>query len=266
MKKRRMRRWVGSILPVLVCLLLLLPTGARAADGGVYFPACAWDEASLVDGLRSVGAEYSFDYRAEIAHANGYREYQGTAAQNTALLWLLRNGALRRPEGEPGPLGTNLGRVRFLHQARRTCKATAAAMALNLLSGRDDFGTADLGGSCCRGLEGETYTGSDGQTYRAVYKTDGYEGSLGELTGAIDDALAAGLPIAAAVHSVRGGTQHHWVLVLGRSGEDWLIADPAWAGSGSIEENAMTLASRGYAWGLADYETPHYGYIAFVRG
>jgi hypothetical protein len=67
----------------------------------------------------------------------------------------------------------------------------------------------------------------------------------------------------AAVHSVKGGTQHHWLLVLGRSGDDYLIADPAGAGSGSIEENADTLSSRGYAWGLADYDAMHYGYITF---
>ena len=70
MKKRnRIRKAAGGAL-CLVCLLFLLPEGASAAEENC-FPACAWDEPSLVDGLRSVGAEYSFDYRAEIAHANG---------------------------------------------------------------------------------------------------------------------------------------------------------------------------------------------------
>ena len=74
MKKRnRIRKAAGGAL-CLVCLLFLLPEGVSAAEENC-FPACAWDEASLVDGLRSVGAEYSFDYRAEIALANGYREY-----------------------------------------------------------------------------------------------------------------------------------------------------------------------------------------------
>ena len=264
MKKRRLKRMLGAAA-CLVCLMLLLPMAAWAAESGPCFPACAWNEPSLVDGLRSVGAAYSFDDRAEIARANGYREYQGTAAQNTALLYRLRCGALRRPPAAPCLLTANAGRVGFLTQESKTCKATAAAMALNLLTGSDAYSTADLGGSCCRGLDGETYTGSDGHTYRAVYKTDGYEGSLRELTKAIDGALDAGLPIVAAVHSAKGGTQHHWVLVLGRSGGDYLIADPAWAGSGSMEENAVTLSSRGYAWGLEDYETPHYGYIAFVK-
>ncbi len=263
MKKRNRIGKAGTAAALLLCLLLLLPMGAGAAEEGVYFPACGEGYTSLVDALKSVGAESSFDFRAEIAACNGYRDYRGTAGQNRALLWLLRNGALRRPAGTTPP-EANQGGVAFLRQEPKTCKATAVAMALNLLQGADKYGTADLGGSCCRGLDGETYTGSDGHTYRAVYKTDGYEGSLGELTGAIDDALAAGLPIVAAVHSLRGGTRHHWVLILGRSGGDWLIADPARAGSGSIADNAVTLSSRGYALGLADYETMHYGYVTFL--
>lgn len=265
MKKQNFKKKAVGAAACLMCLLFLLPAGVRAAESGPCFPACAWNETSLVDGLRSVGADCSFAYRTEIALANGYRDYAGTAAQNTALLYRLRCGALRRPPAAPGLLTVNSGRVGFLRQEPKTCKATAAAMALNLLTGSDAYSTADLGGSCCRGLDGETYTGSDGHTYRTVYKTDAYVGSLRELTKAIDGALDAGLPIVAAVHSAKGGTQHHWVLVLGRSGGDYLIADPAGAGSGSMEENAVTLSSRGYAWGLADYETPHYGYIAFVK-
>ena len=32
-----------------------------------------------------------------------------------------------------------------------------------------------------------------------------------------------------------------------------------------VADNAVTLSSRGYAWGLADYDVVHYGYIAFVK-
>jgi hypothetical protein len=265
MEKRRLRRRPGIAAAFLVCLLLLLPTGTRAAGSAGYFPACAWSETSLVDGLRSVGADSSFGYRAEIALANGYREYRGTAWQNTALLYRLRCGALRKPKTELAPLFANQKAAAFLCQEPRTCKATAAAMALNLLTGRDDYCTEGLGGDCCQSIEGMVFTGSDGQTYKAVYKTDGYEGSLSEAEAAIDAALALGVPAVAAVHSTAGGTRHHWVLVLGRSGGDWLIADPARAGSGSIADNAVTMASRGYALGLADYDVVHYGYIAFVK-
>lgn len=263
MEKRKLRRRTGIAAAFLVCLLLLLPTGTRAAGGAGYFPACAWTEDSLVDGLRSIGADCSFGYRAEIALANGYRDYAGTAGQNTALLYRLRHGVLRKPKPDPAPLYANQGSSPFLRQGHKTCKATTVAMALNLLTGRDDYCTEGLGGDCCRSIDGETFTGSDGHTYEAVYKTDGYGGSLGELEAAMESALALGVPIAAAVHSTRGGTQHHWVLILGRSGGDWLIADPARAGSGSIADNAVTLSSRGYALGLADYENLHYGYITF---
>lgn len=264
MKKRRSIRRLGKAAVCLFCLMLLLPTSTLASKGGGCFPACAWSEDSLVDGLRSIGADCSFGYRAEIALANGYRDYAGTAGQNTALLYRLRHGVLRKPKSDPAPLYANQGSSPFLRQGHKTCKATAVAMALNLLTGRDDYCTEGLGGDCCRSIDGETFTGSDGHTYEAVYKTDGYGGSLGELEATMESALELGVPIAAAVHSTQGGTQHHWVLILGRSGGDWLIADPARNGSGSIAANAVTMASRGYALGLADYETVHYGYVTFL--
>jgi hypothetical protein len=262
MKKRNKIKNAAGVVLCLACLLCLLPKRAFAAEAGC-FPACGGGYVSLVDALLSVSAEASFDYRARIAEANGYRDYRGTAGQNRALLFLLRAGQLKRPEKPLAPLFGNQNSTAFLAQERKTCKATALAMALNLLTGRNDFGTADLGGSCCRSIDGEKYLGSDGITYQGVYKTDRYAGSLSELTNSIDEALDAGIPIVAAVHSTKGGTQHHWVLILGRSGEDYLIADPACAGSGSIEENAVTLSSRGYALGLADYDAMHYGYITF---
>ncbi len=258
MKKRRMKRAAAAAL---LCLLLM--PGKALAGEETCFPACDRDCPSLVDALEGLGADSSFEARREIALANGYREYQGTAGQNIALLWLLRHGALRRPEADAGPLERNRELVAFLPQKPRACKATALAMALNLLAGRDEYSAAGLGGGCCRSVDGETFSDGSGHTFRGVYRTDLYEGSLGELTAAIDEALALGLPIVAPVHSTRGGTKHHWVLILGRSGEDYLIADPALELSGSIEECAVTMASRGYAWGLADYDAMHYGYVTF---
>lgn len=265
MKQRTTQRKILPLGLCLLCLLLLLPGRALAADTGDCFPACGWDTPSLADALRSVGADSSFAFRAEIARANGYRDYQGTAEQNTALLYRLRNGRLRRPASDMGPLAVNQAKVCFLRQEARTCKATAVAMAMNLLRGGDFFDTSDMGGTCCRGIGGEKITGSDGRTFTGVYKTDAYAGSLKELTEAVEKALAAGIPIVAPVHSVRGGTQHHWVLVLGRSGGDYLIADPARRGSGTVADNAVTMASRGYAFGLSDEDGMHYGYVTFLR-
>ncbi len=255
--RTRRRIFTGALC--LLILLLLLPGRALASEREGCYPPCAGTCQSLVDGLISVGADASFEARTVIAGANGISDYRGEAGQNIALLKLLKQGLLRRP----APLAANLNSVAFLRQEPKTCKATAAAMALNLLLGRDEYSTADLGGSCCCGIGGQEYRASDGRTYRAVYRTDRYEGSLSELTGALDEALAAGLPAIAAVHSLRGGTRHHWVLVLGRSGSDYRIADPARKGGGSIGENAVTMADAGYTFGLADYETLHYGYVTF---
>ncbi len=264
MKKRRTKRAPVTAVLWLMCLLFLLPGRALAAED-CFFPACDRDQVSLVDALNALGADSSFEGRREIALANGYRDYRGTFGQNTALLHLLRHGRLRRPQPEEGPLYRNRDRIGFLRQEVKTCKASALAMALNLLRGSEVYSTESMGGDCCRSIDGERFLGSDGHTYLGVYRTDLYEGSPGELTEAIDDALAAGIPAVAAVHSTEGGTRHHWVLILGRSGEDYLIADPARAGRGSIGDNAVTMASRGYAFGLADYDALHYGYVTFRR-
>ncbi|MBQ3866515.1 MAG: N-acetylmuramoyl-L-alanine amidase [Clostridia bacterium] len=62
------------------------------------FPAASYGGSSLVSALNSVGAPSSFAYRTRIAGANGVSGYTGTAAQNLALLELLRRGALRVPD------------------------------------------------------------------------------------------------------------------------------------------------------------------------
>ena len=51
---------------------------------------------SIVDGLKSVGVNSSFDNRKKIAQANGIKNYTGTASQNTALLNKLKKGTLKK--------------------------------------------------------------------------------------------------------------------------------------------------------------------------
>ena len=255
-----------ALLAALAALALLLPlwsVPAAAADAACY-PACAAGHASLVDALRSVGADSSFAGRQEIAARNGIAGYTGSAAQNIYLLNRLKAGSLLRPGGEAGPLPANLARVRYIAQEEKTCKATAVAMAVNLLRGDDRCTTAGMGGTCCTGIDGLNYTGSDGLRYQGVYRTDSYIGSAGELSGALETALAAGVPIVAAVHStVSGRTRHHWVLVVGYSGGDYQIVDPAYGTAGSVADNVQTLSSRRYAFGLADSAQLHYGYVTF---
>ena len=47
---------------------------------------------SIVDGLKSVGVNSSYDNRKKIAQANGIKNYTGTAKQNTELLNKLKKG------------------------------------------------------------------------------------------------------------------------------------------------------------------------------
>lgn len=50
---------------------------------------------SIVDGLKSVGVNSSYDNRKKLAQANGIKNYTGTASQNTKLLNSLKSGTLK---------------------------------------------------------------------------------------------------------------------------------------------------------------------------
>lgn len=247
-----------------LCLALATLTAAGEA---ACFPRYTGGGGSIAAALYELGADPSYAHRVRIAAANGIEGYRGTAAQNIRMLELLKRGTLVDPAA-PAPYrglaAANLDRVAFIRQDRNTCKATAAAMAVNAILGADRYSTADMiySGVLCRSLEGEKYMGSDGNSYRATYKTDGYVGSLRELEQAVDAALSDGLPIVAAVHSA--ASRHHWIVVVGRdSSGDYLVVDPARAGSGSLASQARSMAAMGYSFGLTDYARPHYGYISF---
>ena len=62
------------------------------------FAVCGKSETSIVDALKAIGENSSFSYRKKIALANGIEDYKGTAKQNIALLSLLKQGELIRPE------------------------------------------------------------------------------------------------------------------------------------------------------------------------
>ena len=51
---------------------------------------------SIVDGLKSVGVNSSYDNRKKLAQANGIKNYTGTASQNTVLLNKLKKGTLKK--------------------------------------------------------------------------------------------------------------------------------------------------------------------------
>ena len=64
-------------------------------NGESYFPACTYTGVSIVDGLKSVGADSSYSFRCTIAEINDISDYKGTAAQNTKMLDLLKAGKLK---------------------------------------------------------------------------------------------------------------------------------------------------------------------------
>lgn len=63
----------------------------------IYFPKYTGKSSSLVDGLKAVGANSSYDYRKKIAKANGISNYSGTSSQNTSMLKKLKAGTLKKP-------------------------------------------------------------------------------------------------------------------------------------------------------------------------
>lgn len=70
----------------------------ETSTGVNYFPACVYSGVSIVDGLKSIGANSSYSYRCTIAAVNNISGYKGTAAQNTQMLNLLKEGKLIRPD------------------------------------------------------------------------------------------------------------------------------------------------------------------------
>lgn len=60
------------------------------------YPCCSSHFKSIVDALKSIGVDSSFNHRAQIAVANGIGNYRGSYDQNVHMLSLLKNGQLRR--------------------------------------------------------------------------------------------------------------------------------------------------------------------------
>ncbi len=61
-----------------------------------YYPRTNYKGFSIVDGLKSIGVDSSFNNRSKIANKNGISKYTGSMFQNNKLLNLLKKGELRR--------------------------------------------------------------------------------------------------------------------------------------------------------------------------
>lgn len=64
--------------------------------GVLYYPKPNYKGFSLVDALKKIGIDSSFNNRRKIALKNGINNYKGTAWQNIKLLNLLKNGRLKK--------------------------------------------------------------------------------------------------------------------------------------------------------------------------
>ena len=80
-------------------LRLVLAADESMIDGpaDTFFPGTDYNGSSLIDALKAIGVESSFVHRAHIAAANEISGYRGSAAQNQAMLALLKAGQLVRP-------------------------------------------------------------------------------------------------------------------------------------------------------------------------
>lgn len=72
-------------------------TASNTAISQKYFKQYTGKSGSIVDSLKAIGVNSSFDYRAKIAKANGITDYASTATQNIKLLNLLKQGKLIAP-------------------------------------------------------------------------------------------------------------------------------------------------------------------------
>ena len=69
----------------------------REARERQFFPRTPYGGCSIVDGLKAIGVDSSYGYRAQIAARNGIGGYRGAPNQNTHMLNLLKRGELLRP-------------------------------------------------------------------------------------------------------------------------------------------------------------------------
>ena len=68
-------------------------SGSSSSGSGYYK---AFSASSIVDGLKAIGVDSSMSNRKKIAAANGIAGYTGTAAQNTKLCGLAKQGKLKK--------------------------------------------------------------------------------------------------------------------------------------------------------------------------
>lgn len=71
--------------------ILKIPTSST------YFNKYSGNSTSIVDALKSINENSSYEYRSQIASVNNIKNYTGTSVQNSQLLKLLKEGKLIKP-------------------------------------------------------------------------------------------------------------------------------------------------------------------------
>ncbi len=69
--------------------------GYRESNNG-YLENSSYKGNSIVDALKQIGVDSSFEHRKKIAERNNIANYRGTPEQNTKLLNLLKQGKLKK--------------------------------------------------------------------------------------------------------------------------------------------------------------------------
>ncbi len=72
------------------------PSNAPTEQEGVYYPAYTGKNTTLSIALKSLGLDYTYDFRKKLAVPNNIVGYRGTAAQNTQMYNLLVAGLLKK--------------------------------------------------------------------------------------------------------------------------------------------------------------------------
>ena len=99
-----------QLLSLLKSGRLINPNGSSAPttdNSKKYYPACGSSYTSIVDALKSIGEDSSYNNRSNIAAKNGISGYSGSATQNTQLLNLLKSGQLVRVDYVEPPVIVN---------------------------------------------------------------------------------------------------------------------------------------------------------------
>ena len=93
--KKETKLFLNKLTALLVAVLLFCAMVLPIASAAVYYyPKYTGNTNSISTALSSLGVDGSYSNRCKIAEINGIQNYRGTAAQNTTMLNLLKQGKL----------------------------------------------------------------------------------------------------------------------------------------------------------------------------